>query len=243
MHANQCKSPVTSQSRFYGRRTARPLRPAARLRMQAMMPSLALPLSTRFDSPKTLFPNPAHALRVEIGYGAGEYLARQAEQYPDTGFIGIEPFADGQARLLALIEAKKLCNIRLFNHMAQDLLPHLPAFCLDQIDINYPDPWPKTRHHRRRLIQPDMIATFAHLLKPGGLLQIVTDHQGYAHWILQLMDRAHQWFDWLAWQPTDWQTPPADWIQTRYETKALTQGLKPFYLRYRRTKAPGAGFA
>jgi tRNA (guanine-N7-)-methyltransferase len=96
----------------------------------------------------------------------------------------------------------------------------LPSACLSRIFILFPDPWPKSRHHKRRLIQPEVIAQLARVLKPGGCLRFATDWADYADWTLQRFNRSAD-FSWTAETASDWTTPPADHVTTRYEEKRL----------------------
>jgi tRNA (guanine-N7-)-methyltransferase len=177
--------------------------------------------------------NPAKPVRLEIGFGGGERLAHLAERHPGTLFLGAEHFVNGVAKLLAFIEARNLSNIRIHDGDARDLLESLPAASLDHVDVLYPDPWPKARHHKRRLVNQATLAELHRLLRPDGCFTVVTDIPDYAAWTLSQI-RAHDGFEWLARRPSDWRTPPDEWVPTRYETKAIAAGRVPIYLRFRR---------
>lgn len=175
------------------------------------------------------------SLYLEIGFGKGEHLWAQACASPDIGFIGSELYRDG---LVAL--ARKLAtqspdgnNIRLYDGDARDLIASLPDQVLRCISILYPDPWPKRRHHKRRLINPTNLAAMARVLCPAGDLVIVTDNADYAAWILHLL-HAHPQFDWTAESCHDWRETATDWVATRYEHKAVAAGRHPCYFRFRR---------
>ena len=132
--------------RVYGRRRGRRLRPGRQRLMETLLPRLRVPLEGDGDfRPEGLFPGPPEAVWLEIGFGAGEHLAAQAESHPEVGFLGCEPFLDGVANLLALIDGAGLGNIRLLDDDARLLLAALPDACLDRVFLLFNDPWPKTR--------------------------------------------------------------------------------------------------
>lgn len=221
--------------RFHGRRHGRPLRPGQKQLLDRDLPRLAVPVpeaGTSLD-PTALFGRPVRDVWLEIGFGGGEHLAWQAEQHRDIGFIGCEPFVNGQATLLRAVRDRDLDNIRVFAEDARFLLDALPANSLGRVFILFPDPWPKTRHHRRRIIQHPVLDRLAVLMRPGAELRLATDHVGYLRWMLAHMIRRPD-FTWLAQGPDDWRQRPDDWPPTRYETKAVQQGIRCTYLRYRR---------
>jgi tRNA (guanine-N7-)-methyltransferase len=209
---------------LYGRRKGKALRPHHASLIAELLPKLA------FD-PQHL--DRSKPLRLEIGFGGGEHLAHQAALHPDIAFIGAEPFVNGVAKLLALIEAKGLTNISIHAGDARELFAHLPEGSLERIYLLYPDPWPKTRHHRRRLVSQENLRHFHRLLKPGGLFLFASDIAHYVQWTLFEMRRAGG-FTWLAESAADWRTPFPDWTPTRYEAKARREGRVPSYLTFRR---------
>lgn len=170
------------------------------------------------------------AFHLEIGFGAGEHLAAMAAANPKIGYIGCEPFFNGIGNLLVMIEAQKLSNIRLFVDDARLLLPLLPPASIAHIDILFPDPWPKPRHHKRRLITQQMLSMLARLQPAGGTLLLATDHEDYGAWMLEQV-LAHPDYYWNPQSHTDWQTPPDNWVQTRYQHKTTLQGRKPLFLK------------
>jgi tRNA (guanine-N7-)-methyltransferase len=218
--------------RIYGRRRGRPLR-AGRERLAAeLLPRLAIALPEQgLLDPVRLFDGPPAAIWLEIGFGGGEHLAAQAEAHPDIGFIGCEVFENGVARLLAEIARRELRNIRIFADDARLLLDRLPAASLQRVFILFPDPWPKQRHHKRRLVGKPTLDRLAQLLTPGGELRLATDHPDYLAWMLEHATR-HPQFTWAARRPADWRERPPDWPPTRYETKARESGRTPAFLRF-----------
>ncbi len=209
---------------LYGRRKGKALRPHHAKLIADLLPKIAFD-PTRLDARK-----PA---RLEIGFGGGEHLAHQATLHPDIAFIGAEPFVNGVAKLLALIEARDLRNISVHAGDARELFGALPDWSLERIYLLYPDPWPKTRHHRRRLINQENLRHFHRLLQPGGLFLFASDIDHYVQWTL-FETRKAGGFTWLAEKAADWRTPFAQWIETRYEAKARREGRMPSYLTFRR---------
>lgn len=174
-------------------------------------------------------------MRLEIGFGGGEHLTAMAERYPDWGFIGCEPFINGVAKAVTAIGEKDLTNIRIHDEDARPLLDALPKGSIDAVDLNYPDPWPKKRHWKRRFIVPANLDRLARIMKPGAPLRFATDIESYVVWALEHA-RAHPDFTWEAGAPRDWRIPFRDWPGTRYETKAKREGRRPHYLTFRRCK-------
>jgi tRNA (guanine-N7-)-methyltransferase len=217
----------------YGRRRSKRLRPGRQRLLAERLPEiqLVLPENGGID-PAALFGDP-RPLWLEIGFGGGEHLAAQAAAHPDRGLIGCEPYLSGVARLLALAEAQALTNLRLVVDDARPLLQALPDGCLERIFVLFPDPWPKARHHKRRLVNPATAAQFARLLQPGGELRLATDDMGYARAMLLALLPVRA-LCWQAARPSDWRTRPADWPSTRYEEKAQSAGRPSVYLRFRR---------
>jgi tRNA (guanine-N7-)-methyltransferase len=203
--------------RSYGRIKARPIKPRQAGLLDTLLPSITIPDGP--VDPTALMPGAAEVW-LEIGFGGGEHLAGQAARRPDVLFLAAEPFLNGVASALRHIDEMGLKNVRLRCGDARELLTDLPEASLDRIFILFPDPWPKARHHKRRLIQAETVADLARVLKPGGGLRFATDWKDYAGWTLERMIRSGA-FDWTARQAADWRNPPADHITTRYETKQL----------------------
>ncbi|HTN97642.1 MAG TPA: tRNA (guanosine(46)-N7)-methyltransferase TrmB [Nordella sp.] len=210
---------------YYGRRKGKALRPHHAKLIAELLPRLEFD-PARFDPAR-------QPVRLEIGFGGGEHLAHQAELHPDTRFIGAEPFVNGVAKLLAFIEAKRIGNITIHAGDVRELFDHLPDASLERIYLLYPDPWPKARHLRRRLVSQENLRQFHRLLKPGGLFLFASDIAHYVQWTL-FETRQAGGFTWTAECPNDWREPFPDWIVTRYETKAKREGRVSSYRTFRR---------
>ena len=220
--------------RTYGRRKGHTLSPRKQRLVDELLPGLRLDLSAPAPAPLTnLFPVPVTGIWLEIGFGGGEHLAWQGEANPDTGFIGCEPFINGVAKLLTEIDERNLANIRIWDDDARDVFDWLSDASLDGVFVLFPDPWPKTRHHKRRLISTATLATLARLMKPGAELRIASDIGDYVRASLEAL-LASDAFEWQAERPGDWRVRPADWPPTRYEKKALREGRKGHFLIFRK---------
>lgn len=172
-------------------------------------------------------------LVFEIGFGGGEHLVAQAAARPEQRFIGVEPFLNGIGSCLRHIEESGVQNVRLHRGDARDVLARLPDSALDRCYILFPDPWPKTRHWKRRLIQSDFIAELARVLKRGAEVRFATDWANYAEWTLELFHREPR-FAWLAERAADWREAWEGHVPTRYEQKRLGD-CAPIWLRFQRS--------
>jgi tRNA (guanine-N7-)-methyltransferase len=218
--------------RFYGRRRGRPLRPGQSHLREMRLPLLSVMLpETGVLNPASLFATRPESVWLEIGFGAGEHLAAQACSHPEIGFIGCEVFENGVARLVGEIARRDLANVRIFADDARLLLDRLPPGSLGRVFILFPDPWPKLRHHKRRLVAPATLDRLAVVMQPGSELRLATDDPGYLVWMLEHAT-GHPAFTWLARGPADWRQRPADWPPTRYEEKARAAGRIPSFLRF-----------
>lgn len=222
--------------RSFGRRRARKLSPRQNELLDSGLREMALDLSKSCpDNPAHLFGEDTKAVWLEIGFGGGEHLLWQARDNPDIGFLGCEPFIDGVVKVLDGASKAGLNNIRLHADDARDVLPWLPSASIARAFLLFPDPWPKKRHLKRRLVNAEMIGRLARLVAPDGELRLATDIPDYARGMLAAV-RKEGSFRWLARQPSDWRIRPGDWPETKYERKALREGRKRYFLRFRRLR-------
>jgi tRNA (guanine-N7-)-methyltransferase len=218
--------------RSYGRRKARPLSGRKEQLLGELLPRLRLDLRKPAPSPLTqLFDAPMREVWLEIGFGSGEHLLAQAEHHPEIGFIGAEPFINGVASLLGAIETHKLTTVRIHDGDAREVLPWLPSDSIGAAFILFPDPWPKKRQQKRRLVSQETIAELARSLRPGGVLRFASDDADYAAEALFHVSHSGA-FEWQAECADDWRIRPPDWPESRYERKALAAGRKPVYFGF-----------
>lgn len=219
--------------RLYGRQVGHGgLRPSQQALLQRALPSLeladeglALDTNALFDPPKELW--------LEVGFGAGEHLVWQATRNPHIGFIGVEPFMTGVAKCLAQVEANGLDNVKLCAGDARRLIGRLGDQSVSRVFVLHPDPWPKWRHVRRRLIQADFLDELARIMIPGGVFRLGTDWPDYSAWSLHKILR-HSAFSWTAQSANDWRQRPADWPVTRYAEKAMREGRSDVHFTFLR---------
>jgi tRNA (guanine-N7-)-methyltransferase len=225
----------------FGRRRGHKLRPLRRALMRDLLPQIEIDLGPEGApiAPRSLFSGGTKEVWLEIGFGAGEHLAWQAARRPDVGFIGCEIFHNGVSTLLNQIATENLSNVRIFADDARLLLARLGAGGITRLFLLFPDPWPKKRHQKRRMMAPENITRLADIMADGGEFRFATDHPEYARWTLLHM-MAERRFRWLAEGPGDWRERPGDWPETRYESKARKAGRAPMFLRYERLPRGGA---
>ncbi|MFG1299597.1 tRNA (guanine(46)-N(7))-methyltransferase TrmB [Xanthobacter sp. V3C-3] len=220
------------QGAFYGRRVGKALRVAQQDAMVRLLPLHRMTLEEA-ATPAALFPRPVEGVWLEIGFGGGEHLLGHAARRPELGFIGVEPFVNGMARMLVDLAKTDIDTIRLFDLDAALLLDRLPTASLEGADLFYPDPWPKRRHWKRRFVRPDNLDRLARVIRPGGVFRFASDVTHYVGWTLAAV-RDHGAFRWTAERADDWRTPYPGWTGTRYEAKAIEEGRTPTYLTFER---------
>ncbi len=172
---------------------------------------------------------------IEIGFGNGEATWRTARDYPGQDFIGVEVHRPGVGRLLMALEEHDLHNVRIACQDAVEFMTRsIAAASVDGIRIYFPDPWPKKRHHKRRLIQPPFVATLASALKPGAVLHLATDWKPYAGHMIDVLDAC----PWLRNRSPDggFCDRPEWRPQTRYERRGQRLGHGVYDLMYERTE-------
>ncbi|TPK97801.1 tRNA (guanosine(46)-N7)-methyltransferase TrmB [Mesorhizobium sp. B2-4-12] len=227
--------PSRTTEAFFGRRRGKPVRPQQAAALESGLGAYRLDLATAAPPDlRTLFEADVSAVRLEIGFGGGEHLLHRAVEAPTIGFIGVEPFVNGMAKMMMAIRERPLANLRVYDDDATQLLDWLPSASLDGIDLLYPDPWPKKKHWKRRFVSQVNLDRFARVLKPGSKFRFASDIDTYVNWTL-LHCRAHGAFAWQAAEAADWHRPYDGWPGTRYEAKAIREGRPPAYLTFIRT--------
>jgi tRNA (guanine-N7-)-methyltransferase len=216
--------------RTYGRIKSRKLKPTQSGLMDSLLPGIALDVSAAIDA-RALKPGLAETW-LEIGFGGGEHLAGQAALHPDVLLLGAEPYINGVGSALRHIDEAGVSNVRLHAGDVREVVAALPDASVSRVFILFPDPWPKTRHHKRRLVSEEFVAELARILEPGGKLRFATDWADYADWALERIIRSPA-FEWEAERADHWRLPPADHLTTRYEQKGLGD-CKPVFLDFRR---------
>ncbi len=173
-------------------------------------------------------------MHLEIGMGSGEHLLARADLLPDHGFIGAEPYLNGVAAALSDLAEQRLANVRLHHGDALDVLERVPDGTLRFVTLLHPDPWPKARHAKRRMVNDGPVALIADKLEAGGEFRFQTDDPTYLTHALSVLRRHRDRLEWLVEGPADWQRRPGGWPGTRYEAKARRHGHEVWYFRYRR---------
>ncbi len=214
----------------FGRRQGRTLRPLQKALLANVMPQVEVTLQGENIAPETFFPTKPKEVWMEIGFGGGEFLAKQAALHPDIGIIGCEPYINGVVKLLAAVEAQELQNVAVWRDDARMVLKAIKDHSLHRVFILFPDPWPKIRHQKRRIVSHEMLQLLSTKLVPGGELVLATDHIDYSEWMLaHVLDSPY--FTWNASSQNDWRTPPEGWTTTRYEEKTRAEGREPVFIR------------
>lgn len=225
-------APLPERRNFYGRIRGKTLRASQKDYLAEDLERLTLSGVTRVDNPGrgladlSLFEG--KPLWLEVGFGGGEHLVHMAALYPQVGLIGCEPFVNGIAMLLGKIRQAAVTNLRIHPGDVRDLFEVLPAGIVQKCFLNYPDPWPKGRHHRRRFVTPGYLTALARVMAPGAEFRVATDIADYVRQTRKEVPLAG--FDLVSQGDQPW----GDWLSTRYEQKALREGRPPYYMTFRR---------
>ena len=228
----------TTLNRLYGRSQGKPLRAGQQALVDTLLPQIAPPADGEVSS-RTLFGDD-RPLHFEIGFGGGEHMAYRADLLPDHGFLGAEPFVNGVAQALVhvrdgLDKKGRLANVRIHHGDALEVLRRVPDGGLTMLYLLHPDPWPKAKHAKRRMMNDGPLRMIADKLKPGGEFRFGTDHAVYLRHALSVMRRFTDEFEWVVESKSSWQERPSGWPETRYEHKARTvYGHEVWYFRFRR---------
>ncbi len=224
--------------RSFGRKRGRKPSPRQEALLTDRLPHVRVDLKRLPERAlNALFQPEVREVWLEIGFGGAEHMVHQARCNPDVGLIGCEPFEDGVIKALSAMETFGLSNIQIHPDDARPLLRALPAASIARVFVLFPDPWPKARHAKRRLVSPGLLEEFARVLTDGGELRIATDIPAYVRTVMEAAAGQND-LAWTARAPGHWRTPWADWPGTRYEAKALREGRTPVYLTFIRRLRP-----
>lgn len=223
------------KTRFYGRRTGRPMNAGRKKALEEGLPRFGIEIPNKGEtiSPAEIFGTEYKDYWLEVGFGNGESMLENALNHPNIGMIGAEPFLNGVSALLKNMadNQPQLNNIRILADDVRPLMDALPDASISRLYLLFPDPWPKTRHHFRRFINPDNLERLSRIIKKDGELRFASDHMELAEWMLS-HTRNHPDFEWQVTAAKDWKTRPIDQPTTRYEKKSL-QG-EPAYFIFKR---------
>ncbi len=230
---------IQKVKRVYGRRQGRPMHKGRVDVIDTILPIRQIPKDILKEdgalSAADIFAAPVQKLHFEIGFGNGEHLLYIMNENPSDFFIGAEPYLNGMSAFLKSLPSPTPNNVRVHMDDALMVLNSLPDAAVDFLYVLNPDPWPKSRHHKRRIISEKNLEVYARVLKDGGIMMQTTDVDELAEWMLtKTINCPH--FDWLAEKPEDWKTAPNGWMATRYENKGRYAGRTQTYLIYRRKK-------
>lgn len=226
------ETPQREWRNFYGRRHGKTLRPSQKTYLSEDLETLRPLGVTREENPERQPIGPAaifgddRPVWLEVGFGGGEHLVHMAARYPAVGIIGCEPFINGVAMLLGKIREAGATNLAVHPGDARDLMEVLPEGAVARAFLNYPDPWPKRRHHRRRFVTAEHLLPLARVMAKGAEFRVATDIPDYVRQTLKEVPRAG--FTLVRQGDVPWD----DWISTRYEQKALREGRAPHYLTF-----------
>lgn len=216
--------------RSFVRREGR-LTPGQQRALHELWPKFGLAVEDPLNLPEVF--GRAAPLTLEIGFGNGTSLAEMAAQDPRGDFIGIDVHRPGVGRLLKELEQRAIDNVRVFCHDAVEVLERsIPDASLDRVLLFFPDPWPKKKHHKRRILQPALVALIARKLKAGGTFHMATDWQPYAQHMLEVMDASRSFVNCNA--EGDYTTRPDYRPVTRFERRGRGLGHGVWDLLYRR---------
>ena len=223
--------------RLYGRRVGKPLGKERAEAIEKLLPKFSVPqdlLSGKADlDPRDLFSSAYDDVWMEIGFGNGEHLNALMQKYPRVGFLGAEPFINGMAAFLKSNAKNPDMNARVLMDDALLLMNSLKSASIGRLYVLNPDPWPKARHHKRRMIRTENLDIFARVMKPGSELVMATDVDDLAAWMMEKCE-THKDFEWDQNAKANPFSPPPEWIETRYAEKGKAAGRRQSFIIFRR---------
>jgi len=222
---------VNKEYRFYGRRVGRKLSDSSSLALKKGEQYHIIKLNdfAQYDSKsisECLFGLKSKRIIIEIGFGSGDNLINSAKINPDICYIGADPFLNTNAKLIKSLLKNNILNIKIWPDDIRKIIKFFPSNSVNAIKILFPDPWPKSKHKDRRLIQKFFIDYLYNILKLKGTITLASDHSIMKSWILEIF-QSHKGYLWKVEKAQDWQIRPSDCFSTKYEQKSIEQKRTP----------------
>jgi tRNA (guanine-N7-)-methyltransferase len=221
--------------KFYGRRKGRKLTPTASLALKKSKNYFINCTNQELNFIELFSCYKKQKIILEIGFGNGDNLVQSATNYPESLYIGAEPFLNSTVQCIQKLKKNNITNVKIWHDDVKKIINFIPANSISEIKILFPDPWPKTKHKNRRLIQPIFIEHLSLILNHNGIITVATDHPVLKSWILEQF-HSNQGFEWLANESKDWRIRPLDCFSTKYEKKAYKENRVPSWFIYKKTK-------
>ena len=216
--------------RTFGRVKGRKLSQSQNNKLENLLPKFEI----KIENDKILnFPTDDKKLIFEIGFGYGEQIANQAILHQDCNLIGCETYVNGVLSLLTKIEENQIENIKIFNNDARLLLEKMPDNSIDVLFVLFPDPWPKKRQNKKRIINPEFLDLVKQKIKKDGILFFTSDILNYVEWTY---DFAKEKFEPLFEKIEDCKNEPDWWVKTKYQQKAIKEGRESYFLKFKNNK-------
>ena len=222
---------MQKNNKSFSRRVGRKLRPAQKNLLTEFLPTITFEDDQTSINLQELFNDDITSYELEIGFGSGEHMVARAMDDVQIGCIGCEPYLNGVAKALSLIKIENVQNLKIYSDDVNHIIDRLGDHSLNKIWVLFPDPWPKRKHHSRRIINENFLSKISRILKKNGKLVIATDHAEYAKWILTQLQQ-HKSFELLP-SDNDFRSFPDDWHKSKYQLKAEARGLLPFYFEFK----------
>lgn len=219
--------------KFYGRRKGRKLSATAKMALESGENYLIKSKNQTHYFSELFRSYKKQKIILEIGFGSGDNLVELAKKYPEKLYIGAEPFLNSAVQCIQKLKKYNIENVKIWLDDIKKILDFLPPNIISEIKILFPDPWPKTKHKSRRLIQPEFIERLNVILVHGGTITIGTDHPILKSWILENF-QTNRKFEWVANNAKEWRNRPSDCIATKYEKKSYKANRLPSWFVYKK---------
>ena len=226
---------IINSSRFYGRRKGRKLTLTANLALKEGDKYFIKQLNPEQNFLELFSNYKKKIIILEIGFGNGDNLVQAAKNYPKSLYIGADPFLNSTVQCIQKLKKNNITNVKIWHDDINKIINFIPPNSISEIKILFPDPWPKTKHKARRLIQPIFIKHLNCILAQNGTITVGTDHPVLKSWVLEQF-QSNQGLEWLANDAKDWRIRPLDCFSTKYEKKAYKENRVPSWFIYKKTK-------